>query len=63
MAKEKSRNIANISIQSYITKFSEKCLMLSVYYTALCTEPFEPTHYSPRLEKISTHYKYQYLVL
>ena len=42
MSKEKSRNIANISIQSCITKFSQKCFILSVYYTALCTERFEP---------------------
>ena len=42
MSKEKSRNIANIGIQSYITKFSQKCFILSVYYTALCTEHFEP---------------------
>ena len=35
MSKEKSRNIANIGIQSYITKFSQKCFILSVYYTAL----------------------------
>ena len=31
MSKEKSRNIANIGIQSYITKFSKKCFILSVY--------------------------------
>ena len=42
MSKEKSRNITNIAIQSYITKFSQKCFILSVYYTALCTERFEP---------------------
>ena len=42
MSKEKSRNIANIGIQSYITKFSPKCFILSVYYTTLCTECFEP---------------------
>ena len=42
MSKEKSRNIANISIQSYTTKFSQKFFILSVYYTALCTERFEP---------------------
>ena len=42
MSKEKSRNIANIGVQSYITKFSQKCFMLSVYYTAQCTERFEP---------------------
>ena len=42
MSKEKSRNIANISIQSCITKFSQKCFILFVYYTALCTERFEP---------------------
>ena len=35
MSKEKSRNIANIGIQSYITKSSQKCFILSVYYTAL----------------------------
>ena len=35
MSKEKSRNIANIGIQSYITKFSQKCFILSVYYTVL----------------------------
>ena len=42
MSKEKSRNIANIGIQSYITKFSQKCFILSVYYTALCADRFEP---------------------
>ena len=42
MSKEKSRNIANINIQSCITKFSQKCFILSVYYTALRTERFEP---------------------
>ena len=41
MSKEKSRNIANIGIQYYITKFSQKCFILSVYYTALCSERFE----------------------
>ena len=40
MSKEKSRSIANIGIQSYITKFIEKCFMLSVYCTSLCTERF-----------------------
>ena len=42
MSKEKSRNIANIGIQSYITKFSQRFFILSVYYTALCIERFEP---------------------
>ena len=41
-SKEKSRNIANIGIQSHITKFSQKIFILSVYYTALCAERFEP---------------------
>ena len=44
VSKEKSRNIANIGIQSYITKFSQKCFILSVYCTALCTERCEPPH-------------------
>ena len=44
MSKEKSRNIANIGIQSYITKFIQKCFILSVYCTTLCTERFEPPH-------------------
>ena len=48
MSREKTRNIANIGIQSYITKFIQKCFILSVYYTALCTEHFEPT---PSLSK------------
>ena len=43
ISKEKSRNITNIGIQSYIIKFSQKCFMLSVYCTALCTERFEPS--------------------
>ena len=42
MSKEKSRDIANIGIQSYIAKFSQKCFVFFVYYTALCTERFEP---------------------
>ena len=46
ISKEKSRNIANIGVQSYITKFSQKCFILSVFCTALCTERFEPPHYS-----------------
>ena len=48
ISKEKLGNIANIGIQSYITKFIQKCFILSVYYTALCTEHFEPT---PSLSK------------
>ena len=44
ISKEKSRNIANIGMQSYITRFSHKCFILSVYCTALCTERFEPPH-------------------
>ena len=44
ISKEKSRNSANIGIQSYITKFSQKCLILLVYCTALCTECFESRH-------------------
>ena len=44
ISKEKSRNIPNIAIQSYITKFSQKCFILSVYCTALFTERFEPPH-------------------
>ena len=43
MSKEKSRNSANVGLQSYITKFSQKCLILAVYCTALCTERFEPS--------------------
>ena len=35
MSKEKLRNIANIVVQSYITKFSQRCFTLSVCYTAL----------------------------
>ena len=42
MSNEKKRNIGNIGISSYITKFIQKCFKLSVYYTALCTEHFEP---------------------
>ena len=42
MSKEKLRNIANIDTQSYVTKFSQKCFILFVYYIALCTERFEP---------------------
>ena len=51
MSKEKSRNIANIGIQSYITKFSQKCFILSVYCTALFTKRFEPTHSSSMSKK------------
>ena len=40
----KLRNIADIGIQSCVTKFSQKCFILSVYCTALCTERFEPPH-------------------
>ena len=58
MSKEKSRNIANIGIQSYITKFSQKCFILSVYCTALFTERFEPPHSLSMSMKIRTHYKY-----
>ena len=39
---KKSRNIANIGIQSYITKFSQKYFIICVYCTALFTERFEP---------------------
>ena len=42
MSNEKSRNITNIGVQSYITKFSKKCFILSVYHTALYTERLEP---------------------
>ena len=44
ISKKKSRNIANTGIQSYITKFIQKCLKLSVSCIALCTECFEPPH-------------------
>ena len=44
ISKEKSRNIANIGMQSYIIKFSQKCFILPVYCTALCTEHFEPPY-------------------
>ena len=44
ISREKSRNIVNIGIQSYITKFSQKCFMLSVYCTAHCTERSEPLY-------------------
>ena len=30
ISKEKSRNIANIGMQSYITKLSQKCFILSL---------------------------------
>ena len=55
ISKEKSRNIANIGIQSYITKFSQKCFILSVYYTALCTERFEPPPSLSRSQKKLGH--------
>ena len=54
MSKEKLRNIANIVVQSYITKFSQRCFIISVCYTAL--------HWA-RLRQIRRHSKYQYLVL
>ena len=44
ISKEKSRKIANIDIQSYITKFSQKYFILSIYWTVLCTERFAPPH-------------------
>ena len=53
ISKEKSRNIANIGMQSYITKFSQKCCILSVYCTVLCTERFELPHsWSTSKEKL-----------
>ena len=55
ISKEKSRNIPNIAIQSYITKFSQKCSILSVYCTALCTERFEPPHSLSTSEKKLGH--------
>ena len=55
ISKEKSRNIPNIAIQSYITKFSQKCSLLSVYCTALCTERFEPPHSLSTSEKKLGH--------
>ena len=55
MSKEKSRNIANIDIQSYITQFSQKCFILSVYCTALSTERFEPLHSLTTTKKKSGH--------
>ena len=55
MSKGKSRNIANIGIQSYITKFSQKCFILSVYCTALCTERFEPPPLLGTSKKILGH--------
>ena len=44
MSNEKSRNIANNGIQSYITKLNQKSFILSVYCIALFTEGFEPPH-------------------
>ena len=35
ISKEKSGTIANIGVQSYITKFSPNCFILSVYYAGL----------------------------
>ena len=55
ISKEKSRNISNIAIQSHITKFSQKCFILSVYCTALCTERFEPSHSLSTSEKKIGH--------
>ena len=55
MSKEKSRNIANVGIQSYIIIFSQKCLILFVYSTAPCTERFEPTHSLTTSKKKSGH--------
>ena len=42
ISNEKSTNIANIGIESYITKCSQTSFILSVYCTALFTERFEP---------------------
>ena len=42
ISNEKLRNIVDIGIQSYVTKFSQKCFILSVYCSALCTERFKP---------------------
>ena len=44
MCKKKSRNIANVGIQSYITKFIQKYFIISVYWAVLYTERFEPPH-------------------
>ena len=55
----KLRNIADIGIQSCVTKFSQKCFILSVYCTALCTERFEPPH-SLSTSKKNYKYKYKY---
>ena len=55
ISKEKSRNIPNVPIQSYITKFSQKFFILSVYCTALCTERFEPPHSLSTSEKKLGH--------
>ena len=55
ISKEKSRNIPNIAIQSYITKISQKCFILSAYCTALCTERFEPPHSLSTSEKKLEH--------
>ena len=51
----KNQETANIGIQSYITKFSQKCFILSVYCTALFTERFEPTHSSSMSKKKLGH--------
>ena len=55
ISKEKLRNIPNIAIQFYIIKFSQKCFILSVYCTALCTEGFEPPHSFSTSEKTLGH--------
>ena len=55
ISKEKSRNIANIGIQSYIAKFSQKCFMVSVYCTARCTERFQSLHSLSTSKKILGH--------
>ena len=53
MSKEKSRNIVNSGIQSYITTFSQKYFTLSV--NALCTERFEQPLSMSRSKKKIAH--------
>ena len=55
ISNKKSRNIGNIGIQSYITKFSKKCFILSVYCTALFIERFEPPHSLSKSQKKLGH--------
>ena len=53
----KNQETFQIFLFSPITKFSQKCFLLSVYCIALCTERFEPPHSLSTSEKKLGHIK------